>query len=290
MSASSLYRYQNNERTVIDRAIQNYRSKRKHTVFVEGLSDKDFIKQWSESDFIFDGFCGKPLIEAIHSLLTRDRVRGQFKEHMTLIADIDYDISAGLGRCSGVKYFVVDDGFNHIYNDLDVFLINTRALNKILVSLRIDIDNDHVNKLRDLLSQATKKFGKYRCAEQALLKSYNGSILEGLDITPFYDPITLEVNEELLRKSIPNWSKSLSIDELIETADKLEAENPLAWSLTRGHDATEILASHIKSAFGKKFVDRTYIERQLKLGCELYEFNNTGLCKHLVLIGAIILP
>lgn len=290
MSGSSLYKYQNNERVVMDRAIQNYRSKRKHTIFVEGLSDKDFIKQWSESAFVFDGFCGKSLIESVHTLLNRDKVRGQFREHVTLIADIDYDISAGLGKCSGVKYFVVDDGFNHIYNDLDVFLINTRALNKILVSLRIEIDNEQVDNLRELLAQATKVFGKYRCAEQVLLKSYNGSILDGLDITPFYDPLTLKVDEGLLRKSIPNWSKSLSIDELLEAADKLEVENSLSWSLTRGHDATEILASHIKSAFGKKFVDRAYIERQLKIGCELHEFNNTELCKHLVAIGAIRFP
>lgn len=269
---STLRRYQERPNVLIDRAIQAYKSNRKKTIFVEGLNDKAFFRQWTGDNIRYDGFFGKEKIEEIKRYMISNTKFNMYYNDFLLIADVDYDLTSKLGVIKGIEYFVLDDDGNHIYNDMDIFVLNSSALKKLFSTLRIDIDDCDLDELKNKIESATRIFGRYRAADFKLTQgNVNSSILNGLEITRFLDAFTLSVDVSALEGNIGNWSKSLDIDDLIAEAKEIDDEFKFKWALSRGHDATSILSCHLINKYDKKFASQSFVEEKLRIGCEKVE-------------------
>lgn len=288
MSKSSLYPYQQRPAVIVDTAILNYRSKGKKTIIVEGINDKAFLGQWVKDNIRFDGFCGKPLVENIARYRNKTMSCSAYKNCFILIADVDYDLSSSVGIISGIDYFVINDSSKNRYNDLEGFIFNSGALKKLFSSLRIEIDSETIGSVRRKIESVTRVFGKYRAADYKLTNgSEESSILNGINISSFFDPVSLTVDDEAIKERIPEWSKSLDVDELIVLANKIDGENTQMWSLSRGHDITEVLTEYLRSEHGKTFLSQDKTEEKLRLGCELNELLSTNVGAALIGFDAI---
>ncbi|EBR9281967.1 hypothetical protein D5B78_24675 [Salmonella enterica subsp. enterica serovar Neukoelln] len=269
---STVRKYQERPNVLVDRAIQAYKSNRKKTIFVEGVNDKAFFKQWTGDNIRYDGFLGKAKIEEIKKYMNSNSKYNIYYNDFLLVADVDYDLTSKLGIVNGIEYFVLDDDRNHVYNDMDIFVLNSSALKKLFSNLRIDIDDCELDELKNKIESATRVFGRYRAADFKLTQgNVDSSILNGLEITRFLDASTLSVDVSELESSIGSWSKSLDIEDLIITAKEIDNEFKFKWALSRGHDATLILSFHLINKYNKKFASQLFVEEKLRIGCEKVE-------------------
>ncbi len=62
---------------------------------------------------------------------------------------------------------------------------------------------------------------------------------------------------------------------------------PLDWSLSRGHDLTEMFALHLESR-GNKGITAEKLELMLRLACEAAEFHISPMGRQLAALGDMI--
>jgi hypothetical protein len=90
------------------------------------------------------------------------------------------------------------------------------------------------------------------------------------------------VDNEKLLKNLGAWSnKKYLIEDLKQIAKKLEADWPTSWSLSRGHDVTEMLYLHL-DARGIKGLNRSEVELMLRLACEVNEYRESPMGQKLL--------
>lgn len=285
---SSLKKYQEKPSVLVGAAIQSFRSQGKKTIFVEGVNDKSFLQPWINKGFRFDGFVGKEVVEGIARYFKNDRISKKYIESSFFLADIDYDLTTEIGTVSGVQYFFISNNNEHIYNDLDIFIFNSKALKKLLSNLRLDLPHDEIDDLKDKIETASRIIGKYRAADYKMTGgNEEKTILNGLNIIDFFDAISLAVDDEKIKASIQNWSTSLDIDELVEAADNINSKHTAKWSLSRGHDVSLMLTEHLRQKYQKNFVSQQFVEERLRIGCELSELLQTHTGQGLLKFGAI---
>jgi len=173
----------------------------------------------------------------------------------------------------------------HFYNDMEIFLVNTVALDKVLASYDIDTSKSHIRDLKNKIEVASRIIGKYRAADNITKNrlSLYKSVLNGLDAMTYFDSKTLTINEASLIAAMPSWSNyPHHVDDLIKDAEILERNNPQPWSLSNGHDVTEMLAEYIKFLMGYRELSKEKIERELRLSCELHDFSSTPMYSKMV--------
>lgn len=285
---SSLRKYQKDPIAILNNALQMYRSKEVRTTIVEGASDKRFLSQWiyTNTPIRFDGLNGKPLVDRVYIASQKNPYCDY--DFLYFLADIDFDVITGRKLNSHPNFiynsFCFTENRLH-YNDLEAFLINTSALNKILVNL--DIDTNEADSLRERLERASRITGSLRAADIIVQKEHDlrSSILNGLDIRAFFNPRDISFEKEELLKALPRWSNYREhTEDLIETADRLNRESPSIWSLSRGHDLTEMLSLHLEFR-GHKGMSAEKLELMLRLACELSEFHRSPMGKQPSYLG-----
>jgi hypothetical protein len=288
---STLRRYQKDPKFLINCALTIFRSKKIRTAVVEGICDKRFLSQWIPAGAAvrFDGFDGKPLVELVYenSLLNP---YSNF-EFLYFFADVDFDVISQkpLYKHPSFVYnaYCFEENRLH-YNDLETYLINSNALSKVLVNL--DIDASVAQDLRDRLERASRLIGSLRAADILLQRAKNlrSSILNGLEIRAFFDPRDIAFDEKALYNALPRWSNYRTyIDDLIKAAKCLDREWPSGWSLSRGHDLTEMLALHLEQR-GQKGITAVKLELMLRLACEFADFQRSPMGRRLVASGGMV--
>ncbi|MDC4314940.1 hypothetical protein OHV31_17735 [Acinetobacter baumannii] len=181
----SLRKTATNPSFILNKAQQNLRSKQKEVyIFVEGTNDKKFLKNLGldKKEIGFDGFDGKPLVKKLLSL-SKQNPYTIFSKSL-FIMDIDYDSSVGnlISHDNNVFYHGYCNINNqHEYNDLEVFLWETKAFQKILNEFEIEED---ATSLRNELSILASEIGYLKLADEILVKENNlrSSILDGFNI------------------------------------------------------------------------------------------------------------
>lgn len=267
-----------------------FRSKQIRTAVVEGVCDKRFLSQWipAGAAIRFDGLDGKPLVDLAYKN-SRLKPYSDF-EFLYFFADVDFDVISKqpLNEHPSFVYnaFCFEENRLH-YNDLETYLINTSAFGKVLVNL--DIDANEADGLRERLERASRVTGSLRAADIIVQRANNlrSSILNGLEIRAFFNPRDVAFNETELFKALPRWSNYREhIDDLIEAAKRLDRESPSDWSLSRGHDLTEMLALHLEHR-GQRGMTAEKLELMLRLACELAEFQDSPMGKRLAASGGM---
>lgn len=275
---SSLRKYQKDPKHLLNNALSMFRSKKIRTAIVEGVCDKRFLSQWipANSAIRFDGLDGKQLVNSVYTN-SRMKPYAEF-EFLYFFADVDFDVLAKnpLHQHPGFVYnaFCFEENRLH-YNDLETYLINTKSFEKVLVNL--DIEISEASNLREKLERASRFFGSLRAADIIVQRNHNlrSSVLNGLEIRGFFNARDITAEETNTLKALPRWSNYRErTDDLIETAKRLDRESPLNWSLSRGHDLTEMLALHLESR-GQRGITAEKIELMLRLACEFSEFQSS---------------
>lgn len=274
---STLRKFQEDPRALLNRALQLFRSKRIRTAVVEGSCDKRFLEQWLEegSRIRFDGFGGKSLVNESFKLSTLAPY-AQYN-FAYFFADVDYDHVSGTtlhDNPNFVYYVYCTDRCAAIYNDIELFLINTSALRKVCANLDVPTT---VTDLRSSLESSSREFGSLRAAD-IIVRRQNGlasSVLDGLEIEPFFDASRIAVDPEALRAALPSISRRKEyVGDLIATADRLQKEFPTPWALSRGHDVTKMLALHMQQ-LGNRGITAERLELLLRVACEFREFQDS---------------
>jgi hypothetical protein len=287
---SSLRKYQNDPKILLNTALSMFRSRRIRTAIVEGVCDKRFLAQWIPpgSQIRFDGFDGKLLVELAYTS-SKLRPYSDF-DFLYFFADVDFDVitKRALHDHPSFVYnaFCFEEKRLH-YNDLETFLVNTIAFEKVLVNL--DVDANEASQLRSTLERGSRVTGCLRAAD-SLVQRANGlrsSVLNGLEIRAFFNPSDLTFNEAELTKALPRWSNyPLHVDDLIQAAKKLDRESPTLWTLTRGHDLTEMLALHLEHR-GHRGITGEKLELLLRLACEFKDFEKSPMGRRLTGCGGM---
>lgn len=285
---SSLRKYQKDPKNLLNNALQMYRSKEIRTAVVEGVCDKRFLSQWlcADASIRFDGLDGKSLVSRVYSA-------SQMKPYcdydfLCFLADVDFDFIAGhkLHNHPSFIYnsFCFTENRLH-YNDLESFLINTSAFEKVLVNL--DIDINEADSLRERLERASRVTGSLRAADIIVQNEHNlrSSVLNGMDIRAFFNPKDISFDQDEFLKALPRWSNYREYtDDIIEAAERLDREASSSWSLSRGHDLTEMLSLHLECR-GQKGMTADKLELMLRLACEFSEFQRSPMGKQLAELG-----
>lgn len=272
---STLKKFQNDPNHLLNTAFNLYKSKRIRTAIVEGVCDKRFLMQWTRKDVAirFDGLEGKSLVEEVFRRAQEEPFSTQ--DFLYYFADVDYDgiVSRKLHEHPKFIYNAFCDNEQKvIYNDLEIYLVNSSALEKMLSNL--DVDPASADSLRTKLEQASRKIGALRASDEILRKrvGLRNSVLNGLEVHPFFDPASLSIDIKRLEESLPNWTNYRHhVDDLIETARNISRDSPAEWSLSRGHDVTEMLSLYMER-IGHKGMRRERIELMLRLACEMRDY------------------
>ncbi len=275
---SGLQRYQKDPKHLIRTAFQLFKSKKIRTVVIEGLSDKRFLQQWTKptSSIRFDGMDGKKLVTDVHkaaqsSPYDKDRF-------LLYFADVDWDIihSKSLIDCADFVYNAYCRNTKKVvYNDLECFLINTRALEKTMANL--DLDTSSASEIREKIEYATRQIGAFRAADEIVRRKLgkSKSILNGIAPLEFFDASRIHIDIPKLIKCLPRWANYKEhVDDLIICANQLLVDYTAPWILSRGHDVTELLCEHF-IAQGKENLRADKIEMMLRLGCEMSAFKES---------------
>lgn len=287
---SSLRKFQKDPRHLLNSALSLYRSKKIRTAVVEGVCDKRFLSQWipANSAIRFDGFDGKPLVDLVYKN-SRLKPYSDY-EFLYFFADVDFDIITKQPLHTHPKFiynaFSFEENRLH-YNDLETYLINTSAFEKVLVNL--DIDVSEAVDLRERLERASRITGSLRAADIVVQRSHNlsSSVLNGLDIRAYFKSRDIDFDKTSLLKALPRWSNyPAHTDDLVEAATCLDRESPSAWSLSRGHDLTVMLALHLEDR-GKRSITAEKLELMLRLACEFTEFQSSPMGKRLAASGGM---
>jgi hypothetical protein len=279
---SSLRQYQNNPKHLISTALQMFRSKQIQTAVVEGTSDRKFLSQWitDTTKIRFDGFNGKELVN--NAFIEYNSSQNFKDDFLYFFADIDFDVITNNPLKKHHKFIYNAFCIQHqqaLFNDLETFLLNTNAFNKVLVNLDMAINN--TANLRGQLERASRTPGSLRAADIIIKKKnkLSSSVLNGLNIETFFDPVQIKFDKEELFKALSRWTNYPEyIDDLIDEAERLDRDFPTAWSLSRGHDLTEMLALHLNH-LGHKGMNASKLELMLRLSCELTDFLDSPMGK-----------
>lgn len=281
---SSLRKYQKEPKYVLSQAIQLFKSSRKKTLVVEGESDYKFFHQWMDpsSDIRVVDVDGKENIESLYKLWVRDQKNKN--NCLYLVADVDYDFIVYNKIKFNDDYFLYNfyckSSNKPIYNDLESFLFNTSALEKLLVNYLIP--KDQTSLVRDQIEKLTRVLGCYRAANEILSVGEKKTIIDGLNLIEFCEISRFSFNVSDFKDRLKQYSpRKLDLDEFYDKVDELNSSIQPKWFFSRGHDITEILSLYLTEKIGKNIHPKS-IELNLRLAANIQTFKKSTVGEQLV--------
>ena len=275
---TGLQRFQKDPKHLIRTAFQLFRSRKIRTVVIEGISDRRFLEQWTKptSSVRFDGMDGKRLVTDVYKA---SQASPYDKDRFLLyFADVDWDVihsKSLIDNADFVYNAYCRNTKKVIYNDLECFLVNTRALEKTMANL--DLDTSGATEIREKIEYATRQIGAFRAADEIVRRKLgkSNSILNGIEPLEFFDANSIHIDIAKLINYLPRWANYKEhVDDLVDCANQLLVDYTLPWSLSRGHDVTELLCEHFITR-GTKGLRSDKIEMMLRLGCEMSAFKES---------------
>ncbi|MDU7339382.1 MAG: hypothetical protein E7L17_14860 [Clostridium sp.] len=278
MSKSSLI--QSKIRNSLSQARFFFDREGKKTIFIEGDKDHKMIKPYVNDNIRLEVLDGKPSILYVEHQYLNDKYAKE-NNYVMLMADIDYDVVVNNNISDLINYnvFCRDSGF--LFNDLEIFLFNSNSLKKIISNYGLYESDEYFQSLKNSIEKVSRFFGKYRAADEVLKKKLGGnSILNGINIKGYFSVSGNEINanESEFIDQLPLWSnrKELVEDLLIE-AESLNKKHVDKWSLSNGHDITEILSVYLEVNLSMKEkkkinINRNSLELLLRVACDTQEY------------------
>jgi len=282
---NSLKVYQRDPKHLLGTALQLYKSTGTQTAVVEGETDKRFLSQWCkpEAKIRFAGFQGKGHVENVYK--SSKNLPYSASEFLYFFADIDYDDIDNRPLFLDARF--IYNAYCHQtkkveFNDLEIFLINSSALEKVLANH--DIETARAPALREKLETASRQIGALRAADLSLPRKLklSKSILNGLEIEPFFSATDLTIDMDGLLEQLPRWSNYREhVDDLVNEAATINDASPAPWALSRGHDVTQMLTLHLQTQ-NHPTLRADKLELMLRLACEYSVFKESAMGRKLM--------
>ena len=248
-------------------------------VMVEGLTDRALWVEYADCDPIPTQ--GKELIlDALNSYMLREA------QGVAGIIDLDYTL---------ISQTYQRDMPNLLYDDrcpdMEVILLQSPALSKVLRHELPDKDVDAIHDFADLLNRESQRLaaeiGYFRWLNEVEHYGLNFKALRITDFVVDNDPLTLD--REWLARRLAEGRGGISSEQLLrETAGLRESNPPDNLQLCRGKDVVSIMA-HIlptlfESHFGKALpnsasflLKETRLAKELRKAFEYIYFKQTAL-------------
>lgn len=261
---------------VYNLARQMFDSKEVRTIVVEGVSDKRYFGQWISGARIHVCNGKESVVKAYNYYKTHKKGGHDF---MCFIVDVDFDLvlRKALIDDECFIYNSLEDGSG--FNDMEIFLVNTRALDKVFLNLGLEFDFEEINEIRLKLREASSDFGSFRVADCLLRRGggVGGSLLGEFKVDRCFDRAGISIKHELVIDGIRDDCRSA---DLIDKARGLRDSYKGSWSLSRGHDVTNMLSLFLRERI-KKPPKSGDLEMMLRLACEGCDFEGSPVGKRL---------
>lgn len=261
---------------VYNLARQMFDSKEVRTIVVEGVSDKKYFGQW----------ISKARIHVCNGKESVVKVYNYYKAHkegvhdfMCFIVDVDFDVVLKKPLINDECFIYNSLGQDVVFNDMEIFLVNTRALDKVFLNLGLDFDFDEVNRIRLKMREASSFFGSFRVADCLVRREgeVSGSLLGEFKVDRYFDREGIFINHDLVNDGIRGHCRSV---DLVDKARCLRDGYKSSWSLSRGHDVTNMLSLYLRERI-KKPPKSGDLEMMLRLACEERDFEGSPVGKRL---------
>ncbi|WFC81238.1 hypothetical protein [Enterobacter quasiroggenkampii] len=282
-------------RNALDQARFFFTRKGTKTIFIEGSKDFKMLYPLINETYRLEVLDGKPNIMFVENKYSQDKF-ALANKYVMFMADVDYDVVIQNKMSDYVHYNVLCNNAGFIYNDLEIFLINTIALKKVLVNYGVEFSDSDVEMLKNALEKTSRFFGKYRAADEFLKKKLGGnSILNGFSIEDYVivtDKL-VEPDSSGFLSQLPLWANRKEyIEDLLEEANQFNNKCVKEWALSNGHDVTQILALFISEALSanrrnKISIKSNDIEMLLRVACEKNDYEKSPMGHALRRFGAI---
>lgn len=282
-------------RNALDQARFFFTRKGKKTIFIEGVKDYKMLSPLVNDDIRLEVLDGKPNVIYVGGKYRQDNFAIQNK-YVMIMADVDYDVVINKSLSINVEYNVYCKENGFFYNDLELFLINTNALKKLLINHNVNFTTEEFEIFKDSIEKTSRFFGKYRAADEFLKHTLGGnSVLNSLSIDDYLIPnaMTIDVDGDAFLEQLPRWSNRKElIDDLLSEAERLDSEYSGKWDLSNGHDVTKMITAYIQEKEsvkrGRKITLRHEdIELVLRVACDSSDYRNSPMGAALSLFGAI---
>ncbi|WGE65098.1 hypothetical protein NYR76_09525 [Actinobacillus equuli subsp. equuli] len=264
-----------------------YRSHKKTTVFVEGITDKEFFVNFLDDGMLinFVPLQGKENIMDFLVIYIKER---KYKGCAIFIVDVDYDyICSRLKRHEDLVYsFYCSEKDKMFFNDIESYLI-INYFNKVYQLLRPKSEICDVIKSIEIFS---RRIGKFRAADE-ILNTQNTSIIDGVNLFEFVsfsdNDWNMVFNESEFRNRLEACSpRKLDIDELFSKANELD-KSVDKWFLSRGHDIAKIVHEFfLRNTEKYSSKEESDLEVIFRISSEKVDFWETNVGKKLLSINS----
>lgn len=259
---------------ILNEARMIFRSHRKITLVVEGNSDRDLLTSlFMEHPIRFKVSNGK--LRSLDMLEHLNRWPEKEKRGVYFLIDVDYDHLCNkiLKNPNLIYSFYCTESEEFFFNDIEVFLINTNALKKLLINLHPSDKFDFADFIGKL-ERFSRQVGIIRAANEKLANKK--TILDGVDLFEFIsfnnsNPSNWDMNfdlESLRKRLLLSSPRKNDIDDLFEKANELGRTEP-PWRLSRGHDVTKILKNFLLNHTQKYLLKEDTNGKQYALDVEV---------------------
>lgn len=267
---SSLRKIAQSAISAVNEAKFLFGSHKEITVFVEGLKDVRFYKEFKTSDLRIVELGDKDeVLKAFSFVSTNPHIIDKSFAHFVVDIDKDFLLQKKLIQNPFFNYHVWDVSLKNGFNDLETYLVWSRAFDKLMVNY--DIDTKNVQMYRRNLFDSASYIGAYRLADEQIQKQYSlrKSVLDGVELDDqwFDDQMSLDKIE--FDKYLSMRLKNNSYEGVFfDCADENKKIIKLGYELCRGHDLSNIIALCLMKKNEDLHLDGDIIELDLRLAAE----------------------
>lgn len=275
---SSLRQFAEKPQSILDTAIQMWKSSFVATVVVEGRSDVRF----------FTNFLNPKVVRIVAAngkkgvLQTFAKATQRGTDATKFVVDIDADLCVGkeMHRHPSLLYIAEEDYSaerSYFANDLECALIRSGVLSKICAEYSSPFSPE---ELLDRVKIAGSVVGALR---NAIYSNALPNEIAEMSITPadFIDVRTLSIRDDRITEFVRMSSFSCEGKIIADYMSGRECALETPWLYCRGHDLAEILADHF-CAFSTYRIVREEVERSLRLATEWHHIAQTPIGRTLI--------
>lgn len=253
---------------IYEEAKMQFRSTKKITLVVEGLSDVRLFGKWVDPKLArVIEVSGKRRVLSVHACAAE---RGE--TFVAAIVDLDFDRLTGRVKLADLGDRIVYVDFagkaDMLSHDMETVLVRSKALDHLLLQEGLQNESD---KIRQGLQSCGAEIGSIRAAGEEIYARTGRSPFRGEIVIPWelvFDANTIRIDSTQLLKSLVDPSLSLG-DEVQRLAEKARGAAGNDWELCCGHDLTEMLALVIESRLRRlqrnRRISNIEIEKNLRL-------------------------
>ena len=284
---SRLRPYSDKPENICSLARQMFGAKRLCTVVVEGNNDKRMFENWLSGCRLHDCKGKRSVVDVYKHYKNNRKVYNTDASFMYFVVDLDFDLISN--ECLIDDECFIYNSFCHeqSYNDMEPFLVSTPAFERVLSNYDIKSDG---GAIRHKLRIASAVLGSFRAADFLIKRDekLSNSVLNGLDVCHYFKEGDIFVDPGSVEKGVEGFSNynGMYAESLIEKARKLRNEHLDGWSLSRGHDLTEMLSLFLKGK-GRRRCEIWEVESMLRQECERCYFEAGPVGKRFFNIGLL---